>query len=151
MPGGARHAEEHLARQRLLLLNEAGARIGTTLDVTRTAQELADVAVPRLADFVTVDLLDAVRCAATSRRPARPTGPSPCAAPPQRSVLDGSPEAVVARGGESTRYPASSPLAQCLADGPGALYEASRPGHRPVGRPRTPSAPPGSASSGSTR
>ena len=33
-------------------------RIGTTLDVTRTAQELADVCVPALADFVSVDLLD---------------------------------------------------------------------------------------------
>ncbi|MET9800254.1 SpoIIE family protein phosphatase [Streptomyces sp. NPDC006368] len=48
------------ARDRLALLYEAGVRIGTTLDVVRTAQELADVAVPGLADAVTVDLLDAV-------------------------------------------------------------------------------------------
>ncbi|MFL6055489.1 MAG: SpoIIE family protein phosphatase [Actinoallomurus sp.] len=49
-----------VARERLKLLYEAGVRIGTTLDVTRTAQELAQVAVPRFADVVTVDLLDAV-------------------------------------------------------------------------------------------
>ncbi|MFE0328939.1 SpoIIE family protein phosphatase [Streptomyces sp. NPDC058960] len=49
-----------VARERLKLLYEAGLRIGTTLDVGRTAQELADVTVPQFADLVTVDLLDAV-------------------------------------------------------------------------------------------
>jgi serine phosphatase RsbU (regulator of sigma subunit)/PAS domain-containing protein/anti-sigma regulatory factor (Ser/Thr protein kinase) len=46
--------------QRLRLLYEAGVRIGTTLDVVRTAEELAEVAVPRFADVVTVDLRDPV-------------------------------------------------------------------------------------------
>ncbi|MEU6478629.1 SpoIIE family protein phosphatase [Streptomyces sp. NPDC047017] len=49
-----------MARGRLTLLYEAGVRIGTTLDVRRTARELAEVAVPRLADVVTVELLEAV-------------------------------------------------------------------------------------------
>ncbi|MET9834387.1 SpoIIE family protein phosphatase [Streptomyces sp. NPDC006385] len=49
-----------VARERLWLLYEAGGRIGTTLNVTRTAQELAEVAVPRFADAATVDLLDPV-------------------------------------------------------------------------------------------
>jgi PAS domain-containing protein len=49
-----------VARERLKLLYEAGVRIGTTLDVERTAQELADVAVPQFADVATVDLLDTV-------------------------------------------------------------------------------------------
>ncbi|MDT9683938.1 SpoIIE family protein phosphatase [Streptomyces sp. TRM76323] len=49
-----------VARERLRLLYEAGVRIGTTLDVVRTAQELSEVAVPRFADFVTVELLDPV-------------------------------------------------------------------------------------------
>ncbi|WP_078516535.1 SpoIIE family protein phosphatase, partial [Streptomyces sp. HGB0020] len=49
-----------LARRRLELLHEAGLRIGTTLDVTRTAEELAEVTVDRFADFVAVDLPDAV-------------------------------------------------------------------------------------------
>ncbi|WP_225804523.1 SpoIIE family protein phosphatase/ATP-binding protein [Streptomyces sp. NK15101] len=48
------------ARRRLKLLYDAGGDIGTTLDVVRTAEELADVAVPRFADFVTVDLADPV-------------------------------------------------------------------------------------------
>ncbi|MPY62681.1 SpoIIE family protein phosphatase [Streptomyces spongiae] len=48
------------ARRRLELLSEASARIGTTLDVRRTAGELAETAVPRLADFVTIDLCEAV-------------------------------------------------------------------------------------------
>ncbi|MFI9275933.1 SpoIIE family protein phosphatase [Kitasatospora sp. NPDC052896] len=49
-----------LARGRLRLLHEASMAIGTTLDVTRTAEELAQVAVPRFADFVTIDLAEAV-------------------------------------------------------------------------------------------
>ncbi|MEV6670303.1 PAS domain-containing protein [Streptomyces sp. NPDC051162] len=52
--------EEHRARQRLALVNEAGARIGTTLDVARTAQELADVTAGPFADFVAVELFDPV-------------------------------------------------------------------------------------------
>ncbi|MBW5480964.1 SpoIIE family protein phosphatase [Streptomyces bambusae] len=48
------------ARRRLELLAEASTRIGTTLDVRRTARELAEVAVPRLADYVTVDVPEAV-------------------------------------------------------------------------------------------
>ncbi|GAB7110227.1 SpoIIE family protein phosphatase/ATP-binding protein [Streptomyces phaeofaciens JCM 4814] len=49
-----------VVQERLKLLYDAGVRIGTTLDVTRTAEELAEFAVPRFADYVTVDLADAV-------------------------------------------------------------------------------------------
>ncbi|MFS8197934.1 SpoIIE family protein phosphatase [Streptomyces sp. CWNU-52B] len=49
-----------VAREHLKLLYDAGVGIGTTLDVTRTAEELAEVAVPRFADFVSVDLAEAV-------------------------------------------------------------------------------------------
>ncbi|MFD5416812.1 SpoIIE family protein phosphatase [Streptomyces sp. NPDC127069] len=48
------------ARRRLELLAEASTLIGTTLDVARTALELAEAAVPRLADHVTVDLPESV-------------------------------------------------------------------------------------------
>ncbi|MFJ8589351.1 SpoIIE family protein phosphatase [Streptomyces sp. NPDC093595] len=49
-----------VAQGRLKLLYDAGVEIGTTLDVVRTSEELARLAVPRFADFVTVDLPDAV-------------------------------------------------------------------------------------------
>ncbi|MFF4231668.1 SpoIIE family protein phosphatase [Streptomyces sp. NPDC001820] len=52
--------EQHRAQRRLELLYRAGEQIGTTLDVFRTAQELADIAAPGLADAVAVDVLDAV-------------------------------------------------------------------------------------------
>ncbi|MEU3860045.1 SpoIIE family protein phosphatase [Streptomyces sp. NPDC028722] len=52
--------QAELARGRLSFLYEAGMRIGTTLDVRRTAEELTEVAVPRLADIVTVEILDSV-------------------------------------------------------------------------------------------
>nr|WP_180217943.1 SpoIIE family protein phosphatase [Streptomyces albus] len=53
----ARQAEQ--ARQRLSHLAEASVRIGTTLDLDQTARELAQVAVPDLADIAAVDVLDA--------------------------------------------------------------------------------------------
>ncbi|WP_439947521.1 SpoIIE family protein phosphatase [Streptomyces sp. BBFR109] len=52
--------EAEAARHRLALIADASARIGTTLDLDRTARELAEVAVPELADVAAVDLLDAV-------------------------------------------------------------------------------------------
>ena len=45
------------AQGRLALLNDASVRIGTTLDLQRTAEELTEVVLPRFADFATVDLL----------------------------------------------------------------------------------------------
>ncbi|MGY0069546.1 SpoIIE family protein phosphatase [Streptomyces sp. QTS137] len=44
------------ARRNLALLNEAGARIGNSLDLETTARELLDVAVPGFCDLATVDL-----------------------------------------------------------------------------------------------
>ncbi len=49
-----------VARDRLTLLSLATTQVGSSLDVARTARELADVSVPRFADFATVDLFDAV-------------------------------------------------------------------------------------------
>ncbi|MCX4744671.1 PAS domain-containing SpoIIE family protein phosphatase/ATP-binding protein [Kitasatospora sp. NBC_01287] len=48
------------AQERLTLLAEATSRIGTTLDMQRTAEELIAAVVPKFADFATVDLLDPV-------------------------------------------------------------------------------------------
>ncbi|MEU5643927.1 SpoIIE family protein phosphatase [Streptomyces milbemycinicus] len=48
------------ARERLALLYDASVEVGTTLDMVHTAQELAQVAVPRFADCVTVDLMESV-------------------------------------------------------------------------------------------
>ncbi|GGP62066.1 SpoIIE family protein phosphatase [Streptomyces calvus] len=52
--------EAETARRRLAVIADATTRIGTTLDLERTAGELADVAVPELADAAAVDLLEAV-------------------------------------------------------------------------------------------
>jgi PAS domain S-box-containing protein len=48
------------ANSRLDLLQRASSEIGTTLDVYRTTEELATLAVPGIADRVAVDLLDPV-------------------------------------------------------------------------------------------
>ncbi|MBD0692347.1 SpoIIE family protein phosphatase [Streptomyces sp. CBMA123] len=49
-----------VARGRLRLLYEAGMAIGTTLDVRRTAEELAGTASREFCDYATVDLAEAV-------------------------------------------------------------------------------------------
>lgn len=52
--------ERYVAQKRLALLVEAGRMIGTTLDVTATAREIADVVVPDFASSVAVDVVQAV-------------------------------------------------------------------------------------------
>ncbi|MFF8023175.1 SpoIIE family protein phosphatase [Streptomyces sp. NPDC007896] len=114
--------EQYWARQRLAVLNDASLRIGSTLDVTRTAEELAEVAVTGFADFVTVDLLESVA-----------QGEEPRSVPPgesvtvrrtaQRSVLKGCPESVVASGGTSL-YPADSLPVLALVSGRGTRHRS---------------------------
>ncbi|AVH60577.1 MULTISPECIES: SpoIIE family protein phosphatase [Streptomyces] len=53
-------ADVSQARERLAVIADAGVRIGTTLDLQQTARELADVAVPQLADLTAVDVLESV-------------------------------------------------------------------------------------------
>ncbi|MDO0910651.1 SpoIIE family protein phosphatase [Streptomyces sp. DT2A-34] len=94
--------ERWTARQLLSLVNEAGTRIGTTLDVLRTAQELADFAVPRFADFVVVDLLEPVFSSEGHGAWLTDAGPAPAKPVMRRagmnSVREGCPEAVAQVG-----------------------------------------------------
>lgn len=107
-------------RRPMLLPDEAGARVGTTMDSARTAQELADVAVPRLADFAFIDLLEPPpRGDEPSTGPV--AGPVTVCRTAVRSVLAGSPESRVAVG-ETAVYPPLSPPVECLAAGRGAVY-----------------------------
>ncbi|WP_435281677.1 SpoIIE family protein phosphatase [Streptomyces koelreuteriae] len=94
------------ARRRLELLSEASARIGTTLDVRRTAEELAETAVPRLADFVTIDLPDAVLRGEESADPL---------ADLRRTVLYGAREGLpFTPPGKRIDYGPTSPQLRCL-------------------------------------
>ncbi|MEV6742570.1 SpoIIE family protein phosphatase [Streptomyces sp. NPDC051104] len=49
-----------IARRRLALLSDASERFGSTLDVTQTARDLAEVTVPRFADVVSVGVFESV-------------------------------------------------------------------------------------------
>ncbi|WP_060882429.1 ATP-binding SpoIIE family protein phosphatase [Streptomyces caniscabiei] len=108
-------SEQHWARQRLALLNEAAGSIGTRLDVVQTARELAELVVPRLADFASVDLLESVL-----------QGEEPEMGPvaggvrlhraAHHSATPGVPEAAIALGAADV-YPPSSPPARALLTG----------------------------------
>ncbi|MFC3571853.1 SpoIIE family protein phosphatase [Streptomyces yaanensis] len=65
--------EADRARRRLALIADASARVGTTLEVDRTARELAEIAAPELADVVAVDVLDsALACRRTGKPSSGP-------------------------------------------------------------------------------
>ncbi|MEU6671972.1 SpoIIE family protein phosphatase [Streptomyces sp. NPDC046727] len=107
--------ERHRAQERLALTAEAGARIGTTLDMLRTARELADVVVPGLADRVAVDLLEPVLAGEDV-----PEGPGR-AGWDLRRAASRSVHADAAQGaaygiGEDSSYPAAAPAAKVLTD-----------------------------------
>ncbi|AOR35680.1 protein phosphatase [Streptomyces fodineus] len=109
--------ERHRARQRLALLDRAGEQIGRSLDIVRTAQELADVAVQGFADFVSVDLLESVlRGAEPEPGPRSDTERVPLRRAGHQSVDPGVPEAVVQIGDVAT-YLAGSPPVRCLTTG----------------------------------
>ncbi|MEU9859393.1 SpoIIE family protein phosphatase [Streptomyces sp. NPDC047971] len=111
--------ERHRARERLTLLNTAGERIGTRLDVTRTAEELTRVLVPALADFVAVDLLEGV----AQGEPPPPGAPDITALLRRtalRSVREHAPEASYPVG-ELMTFPAATPLGECLTGGAARL------------------------------
>ncbi|MEV6995926.1 SpoIIE family protein phosphatase [Streptomyces sp. NPDC093228] len=110
---GCRRAREHLA-----ILGEASRRIGTTLDVMQTAQELADLAVPFLADYATVDLAESVPL---GEEPLAHLGPQDGRIPAFRraglaSIHPGTPESLFARG-EPIFVPPTSPFTEVLHSG----------------------------------
>ncbi|MEO3756045.1 SpoIIE family protein phosphatase [Streptomyces sp. B6B3] len=117
--------DEFWARRRLAVLNDASVRIGSTLDVTTTAEELADVAVSGFADFVTVDLMESV-ILGDEPEPLTPTEPVPFRRAAQRSVLPGCPESVVPPGGSEV-YPPDSPPSQALLTGQGTRHRVGDP------------------------
>jgi GAF domain-containing protein/anti-sigma regulatory factor (Ser/Thr protein kinase) len=53
-------SEQHRARERLAMLDEAAVTIGRSLDLESTARELTRLVVPRFADFASIDLFDLV-------------------------------------------------------------------------------------------
>jgi len=103
------------ARERLALLNEVGAQTGSTLDVMDTAQTLADISVPRLADFVAVDLLESVIRGDTPR-PGAHLHPPQMRRAGQQSIHEGVPESVAATG-QAVEFHPHSPEMQCMLDG----------------------------------
>ncbi|GAA2765376.1 SpoIIE family protein phosphatase [Streptomyces paradoxus] len=118
--------EQYWARRRLAVLNEASLRIGSTLDVTRTAEEMAEVAVTGgFADFVTVDLLESVALG-DEPGPLPPDTPVTVRRTAQLSVLQGCPESVVASG-ETTRYPVGTLPLRTLNAGRGVRHRPGDP------------------------
>ncbi|MGW1728571.1 SpoIIE family protein phosphatase [Streptomyces sp. NPDC002306] len=107
------------ARDRVTLLSRAGTRIGTTLDIMQTAQDLADVLVPAMADYATVDLAGVVEL---GDEPLARLGTTGSGAVPAfhrggvASIRDGIPESLWARG-DPVFVPPHSPFIEVLRTG----------------------------------
>ncbi|MFF9086341.1 SpoIIE family protein phosphatase [Streptomyces sp. NPDC014991] len=119
-----------VARERLNMLYDAGVGIGTSLDVTRTAEELAQLAVPRFADFATVDLFDAV-LSGEEPRPGTALRRAACA-----GIRKDAPLYPV---GERIRFVPTSPQARSLVTGQSVVEPRLRasPGWRAQDLERT--------------
>ncbi len=103
------------ARDHLDLLRQAGVRLGSTLDVMSTAQELAELAIPVLADFVTVDLPEEML---PGTEPLRRLATAEAGIPAFRragvaSIHEGAPESLWERG-EAVFVPPRSPFTEVL-------------------------------------
>ncbi|MGP3977266.1 SpoIIE family protein phosphatase [Streptomyces sp. 8N114] len=120
--------EQYWARRRLAVLNDASLRIGSSLDVTRTAEELAEVAVTGFADFVTVDLLEPV-VLGDEPEPVPLDEPVTVRRTAQQSVLEGCPESAVASG-DTTFYPVGTTPMRTLVAGRGTRHKPEDPGLR---------------------
>ncbi|MGN9790557.1 SpoIIE family protein phosphatase [Streptomyces sp. OZ13] len=112
--------EQYRARTRMTVLNEASMRIGSTLDVGRTAEELAEMATESFADFVTVDLLAPVLAG------DEPGAPEPGATivfhrAAQHSVLEGCPESVLPVGARHS-FARESAMGRVLVRGEAARF-----------------------------
>ncbi|MFE0419677.1 SpoIIE family protein phosphatase [Streptomyces tendae] len=105
--------EQHRARERLALLNAAGA-VGSTLDVVRTAEELVGLLVPRFAGFASVDLLDWVL--GTDEPLAVPPGTGELRRVAHASATEGFPAPAVHLGGQEV-HPSDSPPARAVREG----------------------------------
>ncbi|MFD8429199.1 SpoIIE family protein phosphatase [Streptomyces coelicoflavus] len=108
-------AEAEGARRRLAAVADASARIGTTLRLDRTAYELADVAVPGLADIAAVDLLDAV--VAGRRSTLGPAEPAVIRALAVRAEDAGDALPAADRPGEVARYGPDRLVTECVRTG----------------------------------
>ncbi|MFF8780261.1 SpoIIE family protein phosphatase [Streptomyces sp. NPDC015140] len=105
--------EQHRARERLALLNAAGA-VGSTLDVVRTAEELVGLLVPRFAGFATVALLDWTL--GTDEPVAVVTEDGELRRVAHASATEGFPTPGVHLGGDEV-YPPFAPPARAMREG----------------------------------
>ncbi|MET7663451.1 SpoIIE family protein phosphatase [Streptomyces sp. NPDC005356] len=106
-------AEADRARHRLTMIAEASARVGTTLEVEHTAQELVKVAVPDLADIASVDVLDT---APAPRRTSRSEGPE-LFRPLAVAAAYPTPAAAALQAVDRTPYGADRLITQCVHTG----------------------------------
>ncbi|MEU8970146.1 SpoIIE family protein phosphatase [Streptomyces monashensis] len=118
--------EAAAARRNLALLNEAGARIGNSLDLETTARELLDVVVPGFCDLATVDLYQGL-LTGDETPPGRADGSAELRRVAYASAVSGAPLGITGKRvavGAVHHFPFASPCADAL--------RTARPQHVPA-------------------
>ncbi|KOX02189.1 PAS/PAC sensor protein [Streptomyces sp. NRRL B-3648] len=118
--------EAAAARRNLALLNEAGARIGNSLDLETTARELLDVVVPGFCDLATVDLYQGL-LAGDEAPPGLADGSAELRRVAYASAVSGAPYSSAGKPvevGAVHHFPFNSPCADAL--------RTARPQHVPA-------------------
>ncbi|BFO15007.1 hypothetical protein SHKM778_13950 [Streptomyces sp. KM77-8] len=111
--------EAAAARRNLALLNDAGARIGNSLDLETTARELLDVVVPGFCDLATVDLYQGL-LAGDETPPGLADGSAEVRRVAFASAVSDAPFSVTGEPvklGAVHHYPFNSPCADALRTG----------------------------------
>ncbi|MFF5343807.1 SpoIIE family protein phosphatase [Streptomyces althioticus] len=123
---GLDSTEQHRARRRLALIDEATTALGTTLDVVRTAEELVALLVPDFADFAAVDLLDWVLDAEAP--PLRDDRTDVVMRRVAHAAAGPDAPATAVPLGRTDVYPPYSPPARALREGRAVLARKGEPG-----------------------
>jgi GAF domain-containing protein len=139
--GGALVIVQHVSPQRVpSWLSEATARIGSTLDLTQTASEVADVAVPWFAEAAVIYAAERLLAADELSSPGTGHGPvvrrlASRLAGQEATVTDS-----LLRPGQVLAFAAGTPNSQAMATGGPVLFDAldsgtiERFGRHPAGR-----------------
>ncbi|MEU6198111.1 SpoIIE family protein phosphatase [Streptomyces sp. NPDC047061] len=119
------YSQQYDSRERIALISEARTRVGTSLDIVGTAREFAELAVPRFADFVSVDLLEPVFHGELPA-PVLPRGATALRMAAYQWAAGHRLDTLISTTDVRT-HPRSSPVARCLAEGRAVRHSTDDP------------------------
>ncbi|MBK3574859.1 SpoIIE family protein phosphatase [Streptomyces sp. MBT65] len=119
------NTEQQRARRRTEVSHQASDRIGASLDVTRTAQDIASVLVPALGDMATVEIVDSVLDGDETPKGLLPGGPRSLRRVAVASAVGPWPEELIPVGGVIPNLPDTAHVRRAALHGE-EVFNATR-------------------------